>query len=116
MVIIASFGAYQYNMNTAYTKTDLRLRHYMWNIDRREVSTAYDLDNDPLNTLEGYEVLIFANTFLDLYLPDHNVLDLNGLEDVLANHLPSYLTTRRDIASWLGKNLYFIKYSSRRET
>ena len=96
-------------MNIEYTKAELSMKHYLWSSDRREDADAYDLDTMPLDILQGYEVLIFANTFLNLYLPHHTIKDLHHLEHALIEHLPHYVKAKRDVAAWLGKHLYFVR-------
>lgn len=96
-------------MNKAYIKEDLQYNHYAWNVDRRDDPAGLDLDAAELDLLQGYEVLLFANTFLTLYLPDNTVDDLHGLENVFVQHLPPYITTKKDIALWIAKNLSLLQ-------
>jgi hypothetical protein len=91
-------------MNINYTRSELCLRHYLWTIDRRKDNEAHDLDAQVLDILQGNEVLMFANTFLNRYLPGHTIQNLHNLEYALVTHLPNYLVTKRQIAEWLTEN------------
>ena len=94
-----------------YIKEDLFFNHYVWNIDRRDEIDAADLNNMPLNHAEGYEFLLFANSFLDIYLPHNTIEDLYSLEFVLLHHLPPYIKAKSNVATWLASNTYFLTFT-----
>ena len=94
-----------------YTQEDLLLKHYVWTIDNRGEAAGSDLGTETLDAMEGYEVLLFANTFLDAYMPDNTVEDLHSLEHIFLNHLPPYMSAKHDIARWLARNAYFITFT-----
>ena len=96
-------------MKLDYTRGNLYFRHYLWTNDERENNDAYDLDMQPLDVLQGYEVLIFANTFLNLYLPDHTVTDLHHLEYALRDAVPYYLKSKHEISAHLAKHMYLVR-------
>jgi hypothetical protein len=98
-------------MALTYQAKDLLYNHYTWKTDRREEPGAGDLDTSLLDPLEGFEVLLFATTFLDLYLPEHTVDDLHSLEFIFLHHLPPYLRAKNHIAVWLAKRSYFIQFT-----
>lgn len=100
-------------MESVYKKTDLLYNHYVYTVDRRDILQAQDLNEDLLDIEEGYEFLLFANTFLDLYVPDHNVDDLHAIEYIIVNNLPPYVRIKKDIAIWLAKNLHYISFAKR---
>jgi len=99
-------------MKLEYTQADLRFKHYRFSVDNRNNPEAHDLDLEVLDLMQGYEVLIFANTFLNLFLPDHSVADLHNLEGVFLSMLPRNITTKRDIAAWLARHIYYIRFRS----
>jgi hypothetical protein len=98
-------------METVYKKEDLHFDHYVFTVDRRDMLQAKDLNEDLLDIEEGYELLLFVNTFLDLYVPDHTINDLHAVEYIFANNLPPYLRVKKDIAIWLAKNLHYLDFA-----
>jgi len=96
-------------MRIDYTKTQLYFKHYLWSVDRREDIDTHDLDTQPLDVLQGFEVLIFANTFLNLYLPDHTITDLHNLEVALMGTEPHYMKSKKDIATYLARHIYLVR-------
>ena len=100
-------------MERPYTTSDLYFDHYLWNVNRSARPEAYDLDKTPLDVLEGHEVVAFANTFLELYVPGHTAEDLHSIEHVLLHMLPSYIVHKCDVANWLAKNLKMLEIARR---
>ena len=93
-------------MKANYTKTDLFFRHYEWDLDYCNETEEYEFNFEILDILQGYEVLAFANAFLDQYIPNPTYTDLHAIEYVFSNHLPHNLISKNDIAQWLLTNLF----------
>lgn len=89
-------------MKTDYTKADMALQHYSWDIDRRDEPAGADLDTSALDRAQGYEVLLFANTFLNLYVPGHDRHDLQLVEHILMNEIPFSVSTKNTVAIWIA--------------
>ena len=100
-------------MEINYSRSEMCLRHYLWGVDRRKQTDANELDAQVLDIRQGNEVLMFANAFLNRYLPGHTVQNLHNLEHALVNHLPNYLVTKRQIAEWLTENDHLFISDSR---
>jgi hypothetical protein len=98
-------------MELNYNKSDLKLKHYTWTVDNRDNPAAHDLGTEIMDTGQGYEVLLFANTFLELYRPRHTIIDLRIVEIAIARHLPYTGMSKSEVAVWFGK--YFILTSGR---
>jgi hypothetical protein len=100
-------------MHISYTAHDLYYDHYLWTVDRRGQPGSLDLDTTPLDVWQGNEVVLFANTFLNLYVPGHTVEHLYGLEYMIARLLPPYVRSKSDIAIWLARNLKMLEVARR---
>jgi hypothetical protein len=98
-------------MALSYIKEDLLFNHYLWTVDRTGETGAADLNTMPLELAEGNEILSFANTFLDIYMPDHTIDDLHSLEVVLLHYLPQYVKAKNDVAAWLANKAYFLNFT-----
>lgn len=91
-------------MRVKYQKDDLWLKHYTWTVDNRDDLSALDIGTELLDVLQGYEVLLFANTFLDMYFPEHTKNDLHFVEIAIAEHLPLNCRAKNDVSAWLGRH------------
>jgi len=94
-----------------YTKDDLQLQHYHW--DLPEVLDTNVLDSTPLDVLNGHEMLAFSTLFLECYIPGHTKEDLNAVEFVIVDHLPKYIKAKNDIAFWIARHMNFFKWLKR---
>lgn len=88
-----------------YSDIDLRMKHYAWDVDRRGQPGCHDLNLDELDVLQGYEVLLYANSFLNLYVPDHTTDDLQVVEYMLFHFLPVNLRAKSEIATWMARRI-----------
>jgi len=79
--------------------------NYSWSdadkANRYENSSA----DDVINTNNGYQVLDFINHFMEVV--GHRSLEsFNRVEKMVKRELPENFTTRKEIESWLSKNMY----------
>ena len=111
----------------AFDKDLLLFDDYFWDIDRRYARGCHDIGNEPLIFNQGYEVLLFAITFLELYQPCYTLGDLQAVEYLIRFKVPRYITAKNSVAFWIANqkalfvavkfqitnSRYYLNYKSR---
>lgn len=77
---------------------------YTWKRDEGDSAYIGVLDRIKLDRDEGYEVLNYANKYLNTYVSLPDVNDLHKLEKLIRNILPSSTVMRDEITDFLRKN------------
>lgn len=88
-----------------FKKSDMLFeKEYTWKRDTGDGNYIGRIDKDRLDRDEGYEVLYFANEYLskEVFFPDKN--DLQKLEMLLRNNLPSRVVMKDEVWDFLKKN------------
>lgn len=91
-----------------FKKTDMLYEHdYVWHRDGGDGPYTGKIDRDRLDRDEGYEVLDFANSYLNKQIHFADKDDLHKLERMLRNKLDSSVVMKDDIIDFLNKNWAF---------
>ena len=90
---------------TNFTKPQMLFENqYTWRRDIGDGPYIGKIDKDKLDRNEGYEVLDFANSYLNKNVFFATVSDLHKLEKLIKNFLPSNIVMKREIIDFLSKN------------
>lgn len=77
---------------------------YTWKRDKGDGPYNGKLDRDKLDRDEGYEVLDFANSYLEKNVFFAQIDDLHKVERLIRNFLPSNIVMKDEIIDFLKKN------------
>lgn len=90
--VMSDFDKFSLKCNYSWTDADKAKRH------------EHSID-DVIDTNNGYQVLDFINRFMEV--SGHRSLEsFNRVEKMVKRELPENHATRKEIESWLSKNLY----------